>query len=69
MGGGPEKEALQTLRIIEASLRACGACLDHVTMVHVSRRGVGRCRSQARSLSLSLSGGKSRSDGTGFHEA
>lgn len=32
--GGPEKEAIQTLRMIEASLKACGAGLEHVTMVH-----------------------------------
>ena len=32
--GGPEKEAIQTLRIIEASLMACGAGLEHITMVH-----------------------------------
>ena len=32
--GGPEKEAIQTLRVIEASLKACGATLEHVTMVH-----------------------------------
>eukprot|EP00435_Cladocopium_sp_Y103_P013309 s232_g3.t1 len=32
--GGPEQEAIQTLRTIEASLKACGAGLEHVTMVH-----------------------------------
>mmetsp|Transcript_83725 Transcript_83725/g.200870 ORF Transcript_83725/g.200870 Transcript_83725/m.200870 type:complete len:190 (+) Transcript_83725:52-621(+) len=32
--GGPEKETVQTLRIIEACLKACGAGLDNVTMVH-----------------------------------
>mmetsp|Transcript_44660 Transcript_44660/g.83395 ORF Transcript_44660/g.83395 Transcript_44660/m.83395 type:complete len:191 (-) Transcript_44660:44-616(-) len=32
--GGPEKEAIQTLRIIEASLQACGAGFENVTMVH-----------------------------------
>ncbi|CAJ1356380.1 unnamed protein product [Effrenium voratum] len=32
--GGPQQEALQTMRTIEACLKACGAGLEHVTMVH-----------------------------------
>eukprot|EP00933_Yihiella_yeosuensis_P028981 TRINITY_DN22729_c0_g1_i1.p1 TRINITY_DN22729_c0_g1~~TRINITY_DN22729_c0_g1_i1.p1 ORF type:complete len:206 (+),score=46.41 TRINITY_DN22729_c0_g1_i1:31-618(+) len=32
--GGPEAEALKTMEVIDACLRACGASAEHVTMVH-----------------------------------
>ncbi|KOO24053.1 endoribonuclease l-psp [Chrysochromulina tobinii] len=33
--GGPMAEARRTMEIIEATLKACGATLENITMVHV----------------------------------
>jgi len=33
--GGPKEEAKRTMSLIEATLKACGAGIEHITMVHI----------------------------------
>ncbi len=33
--GGPKAEAFRTMELIEACLKACGAGVEHITMVHI----------------------------------
>lgn len=35
VAGGPFAEAVRTMEIVEAALKACGASLENITMVHV----------------------------------